>query len=687
MKFQYRVLSICVLAALCQPAWADHTITTQSVKVSDKKLVTSLTQPDLDEAKEEINKTAGGVTIVDAEKFREGRVSNFSDTLGMATGVYAQSRFGAEETRLAIRGSGLQRTFHGRGIKLMQDGIPVNLADGGFDFPAIEPIATRYVEVYRGANALQHGASNLGGAINYVSRTGYNAPKFEARTEFGSFGYQRYGIATGGVIDNFDYYVNSTVSKLDGFRDNAEQSSERTNANFGYRFNENVETRFFVGYTNNNSELPSNLTKTQLNRDPQQSTIVPGQGINKRNLDLWRIANKTTFTFDNTRIEIGAFYSSKDLFHPIIDLAFLGPFAPTLGVIDQKTDDYGINARLLHDGHLFGLRNEFIAGVSPTYGTTEDKRFRNINAHRGALTNRFDQTASNFEAFAENRLFVLQDLALVTGLQYVRSKREAKDKLIAATGDESYNETYTQTNPKLGLLYQMQPNVQMFANVSRSFEPPSFGELTNRTTAAVLKAQKGTTFEIGTRGNGTHVDWDIAAYYARLSDELLETFIAPGASATRNASKTIHKGIEMGMTARLPFNLEWRHSLLINDFKFDGDNNFDDNRLAGIPRSFMRGELLYRAGGFYAGPTIETSPQRYAVDFANTTYNDNYTLLGWKMGQQINQHISWFIEGRNLTDRKYASATGVVSQINPFNNNVFLPGDGRAVYMGLQYRY
>ena len=186
MKFYCKYAYLALFAA-ANPAYADHVVkeaeVLSTVTVTEERdpLGASMTQPDLERAREEINRTPGGVTIVDTEVVREGRVSNFNDTLGMAAGVFAQSRFGAEESRLSIRGSGLQRTFHGRGIKLMQDGIPVNLADGSFDFQTIEPMATRYIEVYRGANALRYGASTLGGAINFISPTGYDAPLFEAR--------------------------------------------------------------------------------------------------------------------------------------------------------------------------------------------------------------------------------------------------------------------------------------------------------------------------------------------------------------------------------------------------------------------------------------------------------------------------------------------------------------------------
>ena len=66
------------------------------------------------------------------------------------------------------------------------DGIPINTADGLFDLFEIDPTAYRYVEVYKGANALRYGANSLGGAINFVTPTGRDASPFEARFDAGS---------------------------------------------------------------------------------------------------------------------------------------------------------------------------------------------------------------------------------------------------------------------------------------------------------------------------------------------------------------------------------------------------------------------------------------------------------------------------------------------------------------------
>src|SRR6185295_16133612 len=142
------------------------------------------------------------------------------------TGVFVQSRIpGAEDTRLSIRGSGIQRTFPGRGVKILQDGAPLNFSDGAFDLVALEPLAARYIEVYRGANALQYGAATMGGAINFLSYTGFDAPPLLLRGEAGSYGYLRGQAAAAGVRGDTDYYASLSLSTLDGYQAHSEQSN------------------------------------------------------------------------------------------------------------------------------------------------------------------------------------------------------------------------------------------------------------------------------------------------------------------------------------------------------------------------------------------------------------------------------------------------------------------------------
>ncbi|MGB5235719.1 MAG: TonB-dependent receptor plug domain-containing protein, partial [Candidatus Macondimonas sp.] len=182
----------------------------------------SLTVPSATQARERIEQIPGGAAVVDAESYEDTRAATIKDMLDYVPGVFAQPRY-AEELRLSIRGSGLSRTFHLRGISLLQDGIPINLADGGGDFQDIDPLAFQYIEVYKGANALEYGAASLGGAINFVSPTGRDADRLKLRLEGGSFDTGRAQIATGGVVGDGDYYLSLSHLRSNGFRDQMDQ--------------------------------------------------------------------------------------------------------------------------------------------------------------------------------------------------------------------------------------------------------------------------------------------------------------------------------------------------------------------------------------------------------------------------------------------------------------------------------
>lgn len=201
-----------------------------------------------------------------------------TDVLGYSPGVFAQQRdTGAQESRVSIRGSGVQRTFHLRGIKLLQDGLPVNDADGSGDFYRVEPLSTEYTEVYRGGNAMRYGSTTLGGAINFVSPTGYDADKLQGRFEGGSFGYIRSQISSGQVRYPADYYVSVSQFKQDGFRDHTQQDNHYQFANVGYKINDELETRVYANNVVIKAKLGGGLRKSQMLSDPTQCVQRLGQ--------------------------------------------------------------------------------------------------------------------------------------------------------------------------------------------------------------------------------------------------------------------------------------------------------------------------------------------------------------------------------------------------------------------------
>ncbi len=687
----------------------------ETITVTAKPDQPSLTVPNVEQARLDLSGTPGGTAVVPAEEYKRGRATLLKDALDFAPGVYVQPRFGAEESRISIRGSGLQRTFHGRGIKMLQDGVPLNLGDGAFDFQAIEPLSAQYVEVFRGANALEFGSTTLGGAVNFVSETGYTSRPFGARLTLGSFNTIQGQLFAAGVRGPLDYYVSVSHSSQDGFRDHAEQSAQRLFANLGYRISPEWETRFFVSYVNTRSELPGSITKAQLEENPQEPQrnpfFVPVDVVRsnwRRDFELFRLANKTTYQVGDHRVSLSTFWSHKDLDHPI------------LFFIDQLSNDFGVDLRYDNTAELFGHKNHFTLGISPTWGVVEDNRFVNNLGNRGAKFADSHQTAANFDVYLQNRFQVMSQLSLVLGGQVSYAKRKNRDDFPVGALDpnNSDEQDWWGYSPKVGLLWDITDQAQAFLNVSRSFEPPSFGELVNATGGGLvqLEAQTATTIEIGTRGRSGRFAWDLAYYYAWIEDELLGFEVAPGVSQTTNADKTIHQGIEASLDIELfkgifakeesttetdpksgkafvdeekpGDRLVLRQVYLWNDFRFDGDPIFGDNRLAGIPEHYYRAELVYEhPSGFYIGPNVEWVPKSYGVDFADTLEADSYVLIGAKVGYRSKRGFSVFFEAKNLTDEKYAATTNVITDARGIDSQQFFPGDGRSFYGGIEYRW
>jgi iron complex outermembrane recepter protein len=673
------IISVCTLSSAQQAVAQQATPRTlDQITVTADRI--TATAPGEASAREEASRVPGGVNVVSAAEYADGRASTFSDLFAFTPGVFTQPRFGAEEARLSIRGSGLQRTFHMRGIYLMQDGVPITLADGSGDFQAVEPLALAYTEVRRGANALEYGGTTLGGSINFISPSGHDGAGLRPRIEGGSFGYKRALVSAGGVYgqsgDNKgDYFASISAYEQDGYRNWSQQENKRFFGNASLQLGNDVETRFFLSAVQSDSQLPGSLTKAQLESTPRQANAASLSGQQKRDYDLYRLANRTVIDFDRGVLELTAGYSYKDLFHPIFQ------------VLQQRSNDYNVGIRYV-DEHMLGSRsNRVVFGVSPSWNQVNDDRFANVAGGKGARTAESDQRSRNFTAYAEDQLDITARWTLVAGLQWTDSQRRYADRFLS-NGDQSLDASYSRVSPKLGFLWQPARDWTVYGNLSDSFEPPSFGELAGGPGVDLLDAQTARTLEIGTRGRSAAVQWDVSAYSARVHDELLG-LNGPGGQplGTVNAPRTLHQGVEAGAQIAITPHISWNSSYLWSRFRFDDNASYGNNALPGIPEHFYRGEITWApAGGYFVALSTEWSPQRYAVDMAHTLFADAYALVGAKVGRNTSEGLSWFIEGRNLADRRYAATTGVIADARGLDAAQFLPGDGRAVYAGVSWK-
>src|SRR5580765_4693286 len=298
------------------------------------------------QAREDIDRTPGGVELVPQKTIDESRAANLKDVLDFVPGVLIRPRFGAaDESQFSIRGSGLRNNFHLRGVTVLIDGFPYGDADGFADFESLELLTTKRLEVYKGANALRFGGYTLGGAIDYVSKTGYDAAPIELSSEAGSFGFLKNYVGTGQVYGPFDLYVGLSDTELDGYRQHGEQLRRRAYASFGYRLPGGTTVRLDLGYVRSEENLPGALTQQEMDRNPRQRNPVNAPFKEGRDYDYTRGAlTIRTPLGDNQALEWYTQLNYQDLNHPL-----------SFAVINDTTYSYGTELRYVLTAPLFGM--------------------------------------------------------------------------------------------------------------------------------------------------------------------------------------------------------------------------------------------------------------------------------------------------------------------------------------------
>lgn len=647
---------------LALPAIAQEDAGEDKVRIEETIIVTTTALRS--KAEQQVAKTAGGADVVNHEEYADRFLVSMRDTLAFSPGVYTQPRYG-QEVRISIRGSGISRGFHMRGLMLLQDGAPINLADDNGDFQELEPIFFDHLEVYRGANALRFGSGTLGGAINGVTPTGETAEGIYVRGDAGSFNTWR-GLVSAGIDgERWDAWGAISADASDGDRDHTSRDSYRFHGNLGYDITDTISTRFYLSLNNINQELPGALNINDVLNNPTKGNFVGDQA---RDINSIRVQNQTRFQLGDGELALGAWVNSKELYHPIFQ------------VIDHQSLDRGVWGRY----NWVGDKTEFTLGFDAREGETDAHRYVNINGARGAQTVAADQKASTANIYAEGRYNVTDQLTLIAGIIAAQGEREQTQTLpVAAYGKADFDEI----SPKFGVLFQATPDIQLYANYSRAAEFPGFSEVAQVASFVPVDAQTAWTFEVGSRGRNGRIAWDVSLYSADIDGEMLQFTVGPDIPATTfNADKTTHNGIEAGLAINFTEYLTWNQVYQYSDFSFDGDAQYGDNSLPVIPEHVYRTEMRYSKGRLTLAPNLEWVIDGPWADYNNTTRSDGYALLGINGSWKATGNIDLFFDARNLGGTKAAGDVGAVITATPASV-IYYPVERRAFFGGIRARF
>jgi iron complex outermembrane receptor protein len=317
----------------------------------------SLTSVSPEESAKQEKALPGGFTVKTTDDMELGRASNFEDLVQRTPGVFLQSENGSELSKISIRGSGITSEDEPLGVMFLMDGLNFNQGDGEATLEDLDVATISHAEIFRGANAFKYGALTLGGAINLVPFTGYDAAPIQVRLEGGSYGFFRGDISGGAAQGQFDEFGAISFREREGFREHSREDTEILFADLGYKFSDQVENRFYFTLDRTNRNLPGGLTKSELENDPTQANpLAIAQDWNKL-LSNVRLADKLSFRTEDIQLDVGAFW----VHHDIENRGFFSPDFRE-GIEQFYSDNFGGNVNFVSRHELFGHRNILTIG-------------------------------------------------------------------------------------------------------------------------------------------------------------------------------------------------------------------------------------------------------------------------------------------------------------------------------------
>jgi iron complex outermembrane receptor protein len=611
-----------------------------------------------------------------------------NDYVEEVPGLYITNGFNyAQDSRIAIRGFGGRSAFGIRGVKLIVDGIPETTPDGQGQLDNINVAAIRQIEVLKsGASSLYGNAS--GGVINITTQREVTEDYIEASAAFGSFGLQRYDIATGYKINASNLLFNANYTDYTGYRDNSELRSYNLNGRWNIDLDKH-SVDVIANYTNSpTANDPGGINLEQAIAEPrsareQNLTFQSGEAIDHFKLGV----NHTIDLGDQQTIENYAFYSRRN---------FVGrlPFGFS-GEIDLGRTYYGL-------GSAYRKRSIYNAGVNMLQlgvdiGIQSDARdrFVNLNGERG------DLVFSQIEGFQSYGIYLIDRIelnrwSLEGGLRYDLN-RLTVDDLNLTNGDNSDAISLSSFNPNVGVSYRLAGETIVRAQVSTSFETPTLSELSADPEGTEgfnedLAPMRATTLELGLRTAVSGLEIDVSLFSVNTNNEIisfeLEQF--PDRDFFRNAGSTSRRGVELSIDYDLGEQVHVRGTYghinaQFDEFEVNG-TDLEGNSIPGIPQNrFTLSGNWTSDYGLSVGLQYLSTGRLYVND-QNTISTEAFDLLNLYSSYKIKTAritITPFINVANLTGTQYFSNI----RINAFGSRFYEPAPDRQFIGGVSVTF
>lgn len=629
----------------------------------------------------------GPTAVVDAATWSGRAIGTFAEALRRTPGVMLQESFGGfEPPRLAMRGSGLDSAPTARGVALLADGLPLARADGSFHSGLFDPLLFSRVEVYRGTMHMALTPAVLGGVINAATTTAGPGAITALRLEGGDFGQTRAQWTA--TTPRMAFAASQARSR--GWREHSQQDRSALAAGARQGLGTAAQLELAAYFARADYDVPGPLTLADALRQPRLASLAARRDQPRREADLARVSAQLKAAPAGAQLAAGvAWLRLRDDFFQL----------QGNGESDAHSDDVTAHMTAARRQAGFGGEHHVLARATFSAGLNRVDRFRNDFAVRGPRFGAYDGRARTAALSLEDILWLRPDLAAGVGVTALQARRAITDRHNPAGGATVSREFIIRDwSPRAGLTWQARPDLVGRVAVSRGVEPPSFDDVISVQGAypalglgsRELRGQRATTLEVGVQGSRGPLSWEVTVYHGDWRGEILRLADANGLPrGAVNAGATQHRGIESALKWRMGEAVTLAATSTLGRFVFAGDPVYGNNRIAGAPPHVFAAELVYQPPrGLFVALEPTWVSGRTAVDHAGRLTYGGHGLLHGRIGWRQDRRFTVFVAVRNALDRRYlASSAGLLDIARaPAATAIFLPGPGRALTLGLEWR-
>jgi iron complex outermembrane receptor protein len=651
------------------------------------------------------------IDAVDAATIRvAGPQVNLSEALVRVPGLTVLNRQNySQDLQLSVRGFGSRSTFGIRGVRLIIDGIPATMPDGQGQASSVSLSSAERIEVLRGPLALLYGNA-AGGVVQVFSQAGAPEPTVGVSGSAGSFGAHRWGLtASSSSTGPHRVTVDASRFTTDGYREHSAATREQMNGKWSWQMGDATRVDTVVNVLDQPKALdPLGLTRAQWEENPRQTPAIALQQNPRKTVRQEQAGSVLEHRFDaDTTLNARVYFGERKLDNALaIPLAAQLPATSSGGIVSFERKYSGANlqlARRLDFGN--GVSARILGGIDYDRMREDRQGYLNVNGERGALKRDEDNRVANTDALLQATLDLGEHWSAIAGVRSSRVRFDTHDRFVApGNPDDSGELSYRATNPVAGVTWHASRDLNVYANVGRGFETPTFTELAYRNNASGLntdlKASKSRHAELGAKWRaGTAHSLDAAMFDIHTDDELTVDTNVGGRSTFRNAGPTLRRGVELSYAAR--WTQELRSQVSITAMRARFDSAFvsgsgaaavpvaKGNRLPGTPDRSAFAELVYtpRAAwpGFHTAVEVVHVGRLYVND-ANEDFAPAATVLNLRAGYTHRfgaLEIEPLLRLENATDRRYAGSVIV----NEANRRFFEPAPPRNWLVAINARY